>query len=63
MLMTSRRDRQGKFAAILLLPTVIGFSLFYIYPTVRGVMLSFTDTIDLGAPGANVGFDNYVKVF
>lgn len=61
--MTSRRDRQGKFAAILLLPTVIGFSLFYIYPTVRGVMLSFTDTIDLGAPGANVGFDNYVKVF
>ncbi len=61
--MTSRRDRQGKFAAILLLPTVIGFSLFYIYPTIRGVMLSFTDTIDLGAPGANVGFDNYVKVF
>lgn len=61
-MMTSRRDRQGKFAAILLLPTVIGFSLFYIYPTIRGVMLSFTDTIDLGAPGAYVGFDNYVKV-
>jgi multiple sugar transport system permease protein len=58
-----RRDRQGKFAAILLIPTFIGFSLFYIYPTIRGVMLSFTDTIDLGTPGQNVGFENYEKVF
>jgi multiple sugar transport system permease protein len=58
-----RRDRQGKFAMLLLLPTFIGFSLFYIYPTARGIMLSFTDTIDLGAPGANVGFENYRNVF
>lgn len=58
-----RRDRQGKIAMLLLLPTFIGFSLFYIYPTARGIMLSFTDTIDLGAPGANVGFENYRKVF
>lgn len=42
---------------------MIGFALFYIYPTVRGIMLSFTDTIDLGNPGANVGFENYSKVF
>ena len=26
-------------------------------------MLSFTDTVDLGAPGENVGFENYIKVF
>lgn len=26
-------------------------------------MLSFTDTIDLGTPGQNVGFENYEKVF
>lgn len=60
---TYRRDRQGKYAFWLLLPTIIGFSLFYIYPTVRGVMLSFTNTNDLGAPGVNIGFENYVKVF
>ena len=60
---TGRRDRQGKIAMLLLLPTFIGFSLFYIYPTVRGIMLSFTNTIDLGAPGENVGFENYRKVF
>ena len=42
---------------------MIGFALFYIYPTVRGIMLSFTDTIDSGNPGANVGFENYSKVF
>ena len=48
---------------LLLLPTFIGFSLFYIYPTARGIMLSFTNTIDLGAPGENVGFENYIKVF
>jgi multiple sugar transport system permease protein len=45
------------------LPSAIGFALFYIYPTLRGVALSFTDTIDLGTPGANVGFENYIKVF
>jgi multiple sugar transport system permease protein len=58
-----RRDRQGIYAFWLLLPTLIGFSLFYIYPTIRGIMLSFTDTVDLGAPGENVGFENYIKVF
>ncbi|WP_426871426.1 carbohydrate ABC transporter permease [Candidatus Planktophila dulcis] len=58
-----RRDRQGKIAMLLLLPTFIGFSLFYIYPTARGIMLSFTNTIDLGSPGENVGFENYIKVF
>ena len=26
-------------------------------------MLSFTNTIDLGAPGESVGFENYIKVF
>lgn len=59
----SKRDRQGKYAFWLLLPSAIGFAIFYIYPTLRGVALSFTDTIDLATPGASVGFDNYVKVF
>ena len=59
----SKRNRQGKYAFALLLPSAIGFGLFYIYPTVRGIALSFTDTIDLGNPGNNVGFANYIKVF
>jgi multiple sugar transport system permease protein len=59
----TRRDRQGRYAFALLLPTFIGFSLFYIFPTARGIFLSFTNTIDLGAPGEYVGFENYVKVF
>jgi multiple sugar transport system permease protein len=59
----SKRDRQGKYAFGLLLPSFIGFALFYIYPTLRGIALSFTDTIDLGTPGENVGFENYLKVF
>lgn len=59
----NKRNRQGKYAFALLLPSAVGFALFYIYPTLRGIALSFTDTIDLGTPGANVGFENYIKVF
>ncbi len=50
-------------AFILLLPIVIGFALFYIYPTLRGVALSFTNTSDIATVGDNVGFSNYVKAF
>ena len=50
-------------AFILLLPVLIGFALFYIYPTLRGVALSFTNTSDLATVGDNVGFSNYVKAF
>ena len=50
-------------ALILLLPVLIGFALFYIYPTLRGVALSFTNTSDLATVGDNIGFSNYVKAF
>ena len=59
----SRRNKQGKQAFILLLPVLIGFALFYIYPTLRGVALSFTNTSDIATVGDNVGFSNYVKAF
>ena len=59
----SRRNKQGWQALILLLPVLIGFALFYIYPTLRGVALSFTNTSDLATVGDNVGFSNYVKAF
>ena len=59
----SRGNKQGWQALILLLPVLIGFALFYIYPTLRGVALSFTNTSDLATVGDNVGFSNYVKAF
>ena len=59
----SHRNKQGKQAFILLLPVLIGFALFYIYPTLRGVALSFTNTSDIATVGDNVGFSNYVKAF
>lgn len=59
----SRRNKQGMQAFILLLPVLIGFALFYIYPTLRGVALSFTNTSDIATVGDNVGFSNYVKAF
>lgn len=57
------RHKQGKIAAILIAPSLIGFLLFYIYPTIRGIFLSFTKTVDLGNVGPNVGFENYTKAF
>lgn len=59
----ARRNKQGMHAFILLLPIMIGFALFYIYPTLRGVALSFTNTSDIATVGENVGFSNYVKAF
>jgi multiple sugar transport system permease protein len=59
----SRRNKHGMQALILLLPVLIGFALFYIYPTLRGVALSFTNTSDLATVGDNIGFSNYVKAF
>ena len=58
-----KRHRQGKAALILVLPSLIGFALFYIYPTFRGIYLSFTNTTDISTVGDNVGFANYIKAF
>ena len=54
-----RDDR--KTAALFLLPTFIGFLIFYVYPALRGLWYSFTDFNLIGE--ANwVGLDNYSKV-
>jgi multiple sugar transport system permease protein len=60
---TLARNRQGRYALLFLLPVLVGFALFYIYPTFRGVYLSFTNTSDLATIGQNVGFRNYQRVF
>lgn len=45
-----------------LLPSLIGFLLFFAYPSVRGLFLSLTDW-DLLTPARFIGFDNYVALF
>ncbi|WP_062432825.1 carbohydrate ABC transporter permease [Herbidospora daliensis] len=53
------RKRDDRMAGwLFLLPVIIGFLIFYAYPTVRGVWYSFTDYSLLNDP-AYVGADNY----
>jgi len=40
----------------------VGFLAFFAYPTLRGLVLSFTDW-DLLTPANFIGFDNYVELF
>lgn len=54
----ARKASQLGIALIFILPAAIGFSLFYLYPTVRGFYLSLTDYNILGSP-TFVGFENF----
>lgn len=49
-------------AYALILPALMGFTLFYALPTFRALELSFTDWNMLRAPQF-IGFDNYVKMW
>ncbi len=49
-------------ALIFILPSLIGFLVFYAVPAVRGVYISFTDW-DLLRPAKWVGLENYVRLF
>lgn len=59
-----RRRSLGDLRSALLFvaPALLGFVLFYLVPTVRGLYLSFTDYSILGNP-IWVGAKNYVKIF
>ncbi len=48
-------------ALLFILPSLIGFTLFYAVPAVRGVWISFTNW-DLVRPAKFVGFENYAKL-
>ncbi|MBT2234518.1 carbohydrate ABC transporter permease [Nonomuraea sp. NEAU-A123] len=52
---------QGWAALLFLAPTLLGFAAFYIYPSVRGVWLSFTDWNLLSEPEF-VGLGNYAEL-
>jgi len=60
---TRKRRRYGdlKVAMIFLAPATLGFVVFYIWPTLRGAYLSFTEYSLLSAPKFN-GLDNYDRM-
>ncbi len=49
-------------ALVFILPAAIGFLVFYLYPTIRGIYFSFTRYSLLGTPKF-IGLDNYVRLF
>ena len=48
-------------AFLFILPSLIGFTLFYAVPAVRGLLISFTDW-DLLTPAEPVGLGNYQRL-
>ncbi len=45
-----------------LLPSFVGFFLFFLFPTLRGIYLSFTDWNLIGNDGDYIGGENYSKL-
>lgn len=64
---TRRRGREGggrgdlRTAVVFLIPATIGFVVFYLVPTLRGMWFSLTDYSVL-APAEFVGLDNYRRL-
>ncbi|MGI5460618.1 carbohydrate ABC transporter permease [Streptomyces sp. CA-249302] len=64
---TGRRARaregggDGRLAAVFIAPALLGFTVFLLWPTLRGIYLSFT-RFNLLTPAKWVGLDNYVRM-
>lgn len=56
-----RTDSQLKPAIFFLLPASIGFVVFFAWPAVRGLYLSFTE-YNLLRPPEWIGFENYINI-
>lgn len=56
-----RRLADLPVALVFVLPATIGFAVFLLWPTLRGIWLSFTDTTAF-QPGAFVGLENYQRL-
>ena len=50
-------------AILFILPALIGFGAFFVWPTIRGIYLSFTNYDGGNRAPRWVGFDNYVDLF
>ncbi|MDF3145017.1 MULTISPECIES: sugar ABC transporter permease [unclassified Streptomyces] len=51
----------GRLAAVFIAPAMLGFLVFLLWPTLRGIYLSFT-RFNLLTPAQWVGLDNYVRM-
>jgi multiple sugar transport system permease protein len=49
-------------ALVFILPAALGFLVFYVYPTIRGIYFSLTRYSLLGQPHF-IGLDNYTRLF
>jgi len=60
---TRAREGQGDgpLAALFIAPALLGFLVFLLWPTLRGIYLSFT-RFNLLTPAEWVGLDNYVRM-
>ncbi len=56
-----RRSRQGRVALLFVAPALLGFVLFFLWPTLLGLYLSLTEWNVL-SPATFVGVDNYVEL-
>jgi raffinose/stachyose/melibiose transport system permease protein len=59
----SRRTKDGLVIALFLLPALILFLLFVIYPIFRSIYFSTFNWNGLGPAVKNIGLGNYVKIF
>ena len=60
-LVRPRRQDDTRLAILFILPALIGFLVFLLWPTLRGIYLSFTKFNLLTPPKFN-GLDNYVRM-
>lgn len=58
---TRENQGDGRLAAVFVAPALLGFAVFLLWPTLRGVYLSFT-RFNLLTPAQWVGLDNYVRM-
>ncbi|AWW36215.1 sugar ABC transporter permease [Streptomyces sp. AS58] len=58
----ARENRgDGRLAAVFIAPALLGYTVFLLWPTLRGIYLSFT-RFNLLTPAEWVGLDNYVRM-
>ncbi|MER5943715.1 sugar ABC transporter permease [Streptomyces sp. NPDC001928] len=58
---TRENQGDGRLAAVFIAPALLGFAAFLLWPTLRGIYLSFT-RFNLLTPAQWVGLDNYVRM-
>ncbi|MFI6932098.1 carbohydrate ABC transporter permease [Streptomyces sp. NPDC050287] len=58
---TGENRGDGRLAAVFIAPALLGFLIFLLWPTLRGIYLSFT-RYNLLTPAKWVGLDNYVRM-